>query len=113
MPEKSAPANTLSRLTQRAYQIIVALIALYLLYLFALQLLYYRSTGQIEVARTVISNPDSGTITELHVNEMKFQDRFYPVPARARPAVLPGCASVVQFLHQILSVRAEPAESTR
>lgn len=105
MPEKSAPANTLSRLTQRAYQMTVALIALYLLYLFALQLLYYRSTGQIEVARTVISSPNSGTITELPVNETEH------VQAGALLAVIAPSGHCSEGLNSLNSRRMKLNES--
>ncbi len=107
MPEKAAPANTLSQLTQRAYQIIVALIALYLLYLLALQFVYYRSTGQIEVTRTVISNPDSGTITELHVNETEH------VVAGAVLAVITPSGRCSEGLNSLNSRRMKLNESVQ
>ena len=67
LPEGVAPASFWSRVTQGIYQLLVAGIGLYLVYLLAMQMIYFRAPGQIESQRTLISAAHAGELVALDV----------------------------------------------
>ena len=69
LPEGVAPPNFWSKVTQRCYQFGVSGIGLYLLYLIALQFIYFTAPGQIEISRTLISAAIAGEVIELDVED--------------------------------------------